>query len=90
MSFAAINPSYVATPLEKQNAPEALGLRTRECHSALTAMGRSRRNRKPDLIYPRYSGVSQATRHMSARRCLIGRPGVSAAAAAVIASASMP
>jgi len=45
--------------LEKQSAPEA-GLRTRECHSALTAMRPSRRERKRKSIYPRYSRVRRA------------------------------
>ena len=43
--------------LEKQSAPEAVRLRTRECHSALTAMRRSRREGKRDSIYPHYSRV---------------------------------
>ena len=47
----------VSVALEQQNAPEAVGLRTRECHSALTAMRRSRRECKRNSIYPRYSGV---------------------------------
>ena len=46
--------------LEKQSASEAVGLRTRECHSALTAMRRSRRERKRDSIYPHYSGVRRS------------------------------
>ena len=46
--------------LEKQGAPEAVGLRTRECHSALTAMRSSRRKRKPDSIYPRYSRLRRS------------------------------
>jgi hypothetical protein len=33
------------------------GLRTRECHSALNAMRRSRRKSQRDSIYPHYSGV---------------------------------
>src|SRR5580658_6627027 len=45
--------------LEKQSAPEA-GLRARECHSALTAMRHSRRERKRKSIYPRYSRVRRA------------------------------
>src|ERR1700722_5150267 len=44
-------------PPENQNAPEAAGLRTRECHSALTAMRHSRQQCKRNSIYPRYSGV---------------------------------
>jgi hypothetical protein len=41
----------------KSNARPKCELGTRECHSALTAMRGWHRNRKPDLIYPRYSGV---------------------------------
>src|SRR6202051_4248276 len=41
--------------LEKQSAPEAAWPRTRECHSALNAMRRLRRERKRDSIYPRCS-----------------------------------
>jgi hypothetical protein len=44
----------------KQDAPEAVGLRTRECHSALTAMRRSHAECKRGSIYPRYSGVRPA------------------------------
>jgi hypothetical protein len=40
------------TSLEKQNAPEAARLRTREYHSALNAMHRSRRKRKRNRSIP--------------------------------------
>jgi hypothetical protein len=43
-------------PLKAKRARSA-GLRTRECHSALNAMRRSRRECKRNPIYPRYSGV---------------------------------
>ena len=41
---------------ETQSAPEAM-LQTRKCHSALTAMPRSRREWKRNSIYPHYSRV---------------------------------
>jgi hypothetical protein len=48
--------SFAATlRLEKQSAPGAVRLRTREYHSALTAMPRSRRECKQDSIYSVYS-----------------------------------
>jgi hypothetical protein len=37
-----------AVAVEKQNAPEVVRLRARECHSALNAMRRSRRECKRD------------------------------------------
>jgi hypothetical protein len=39
------------------NAPEAVELRTRQLHSALTATRRSRRECKRYSIYPRYSRI---------------------------------
>jgi len=48
------------TSPEKQNAREAVGLQTLECHSALTAMRRPRRECKRNSIYPRYSRIHAA------------------------------
>jgi hypothetical protein len=50
--LAGVNPSYAAL---KSKARPKRQLRTRECHSALIAMRRSRRKRKWNSIYPRYS-----------------------------------
>jgi len=46
--------------LAKQSAPEAVELRTRKCHSALTAMRRSRQKCKRDSIYPHCSRVRRS------------------------------
>ena len=58
---------FARARLKKQNAPEAVGLRTRECYSALNAMRRSRRERNRDSIYPRYSGVTTAATRTTPR-----------------------
>jgi hypothetical protein len=44
---------------QKQNAPEAPGLRTRQSHSALNAMHHSRRTCERNPIYPHYPGVAR-------------------------------
>jgi hypothetical protein len=44
---------------QKQNAPEAPGLRTRQSHSALNAMHPSRRECQRNPIYPRYPGCAR-------------------------------
>jgi hypothetical protein len=52
----------------KQSAPEALGLRTRECHSALTAMRHLRREPKRNSVYPHYSVFRGADHGRSSHR----------------------
>jgi hypothetical protein len=57
---SARNDGTSSFALEKQNAPEAAGLQTRERHSALTAMRRAHRKRKRNSIYPHYSRVRRS------------------------------
>src|SRR5580692_1260120 len=79
-------------PPKKQNAPEAVRLRTRECHSALNAMRRLRQECKRNLICSCYSRFDGATMPKSDyfSACLFTSPLNSSTLAADSACAPSP
>jgi hypothetical protein len=78
----AMKPMRPPHALKKQNAPEAARPRTRECHSALTAVRPSRRECKRNSIYPRYSGVCRTVAATHQAGCAMDSRWAAAAAAA--------